>query len=175
MSAFLIREVNGRDAVSVSEIFRAAYGALAEAQKLSVRTREHMYEENTPGKILKRFAGNYFYIAEDKESHKIVGVIGLRKHGNASIHNRISTFFVLPEYQSSGVGSLLFHTLLSVAEKIGVTTLVVRSSLYAEKIYAHWKFKRTRLLKQKYSNGDVYTTVWMEKVLSPKPSGKRDV
>ena len=122
-----------------------------------------MYSLNSPQHILNRIKENYFFIAQDNKNEKIVGVIGLRKDKGSKVHNRISTFFVLHEYQGKGIGKILFNKVLNLAIKFNVKKMVVNSSLFAEPIYRHLGFKKVRIVSKNYPNGDVYKNVWMEK------------
>ena len=95
-----------------------------------------------------------------------MGLIGLRKNDEGTVYDRISTFFVLPEQRGKGVGKLLFKTVCDLAQQNKVKKLVVSSSLFAEKIYKHWGFKKIKIITKSYSNGDLYKNIWMEKKMT---------
>ncbi|MFA6250912.1 MAG: GNAT family N-acetyltransferase [Candidatus Shapirobacteria bacterium] len=166
-NSITIRRTKEEDAKAISLAFKNAYLPLFEAQKLSRETIRQIYCQNNPKEIAIRIRENYFFIAEDTKKSKLVGVIGLRKDEGSQIYNRISTFFVIKEYQSTGVGSMLYKKLYSLVIKLNVNKLVVSSSLLAEPIYSHWGFKRIKIITKNYPNGDKYKNVWMEKVINP--------
>jgi N-acetylglutamate synthase-like GNAT family acetyltransferase len=166
MNNIIIRKVRKEDLLAIAEAFKKAYLPLFKFQKLSKTTISEQFSLNNTEHLLLRIRGNNFYVAEDLRNNRIVGLIGLRKDDNSDIHNRISTFFVLPKYQKKGIGSLLFKKIIYLTKQFNVKKLVVSSSLFAEDIYEHWGFKKIKNLKKKYSNGDVYKNVWMEKTIS---------
>ncbi|HSW89422.1 MAG TPA: GNAT family N-acetyltransferase [Patescibacteria group bacterium] len=152
----VIRPARIKDARRISTAFRLAYTPLFIDQKLSSETIEDMYRDNNVKNIEERLRGNYFFIAEEASDGGLVGVIGLRKNDGSNKHDRISTFFVLENYRGKGVGSKLFEKVMEIVNQLGVQKLFVNSSLFAEKIYAKWGFRRVDLKAKKYPNGDIY-------------------
>ena len=73
----------------------------------------------------------------------------------------VRTVFVLPEVQGRGVGSLLMAEIEKAARSLGVTTLVIPSSLTAEGFYARLGFRTVR----ESHHGDERTIV-MERQLA---------
>lgn len=163
MKSVIIRKVNKADINKIVKALRKAYLPIFKSQKLSKTTIDEQFRLNDASHLLLRIKDNYFFVAEDGKNKKIIGLIGLRKDDNSKIHNRISTFFVLQEYQGKGVGSMLFNKVMELVKKFKVKKLVVNSSFFAEDIYKHWGFKRIKITTKKYPNGDVYKNVWMEK------------
>ena len=161
----VIRNVKKGDVKELVKGFKKAYLPLFKAQELSQSTIDEMFLLNDEDHLLKRFKGNYFFVAEDTKNKKIAGLIGLRKDKGLYVHNRISTLFLLKEYRGKGIGSMLFNKVLDLAESFNVEKMVVNSSIQAGDIYSHWGFKRVRVNIKKYSNGDKYKNVWMEKKL----------
>lgn len=159
-----IREITQSDLEEVSEVVRKAMFAELKFRKLSKIAIDEFYADNSPQNLLKRIAGNYFYVAENRLDKKIVGIIGLRKDNN-NIHNRVSTFNVLPEFQHQGIGTLLFKKVKDIAQQRGSKNLVVNSSLFAEAIYKHFGFKSIKEVWHSCKDGSGYYTIWMEQDL----------
>jgi GNAT superfamily N-acetyltransferase len=165
MNNIIIKKISKRDIPNISVIANEAYLPEYKRQKLSASTIKELLRSNDVKHISDRIKGNYFFVAKDKKENKIIGFIGLRKDNDRSLHDRISTFIVLKEYQGKGVGSMLYKKVLEQALKLKIKKLVVKASLLAEPIYSHWRFKKIRIITKTYSNGDKYRNVWMEKNL----------
>ena len=165
MNIILIRKVKKDDAQAIADAIKIAYIPLFQTQKLSQTSIDEQLLLNDSYHLAERFKGNYFYVAKDSKE-KVVGLIGLRKNDEGTVYDRISTFFVLPEQRGKGVGKLLFKTVCDLAQQNKVKKLVVSSSLFAEKIYKHWGFKKIKIITKSYSNGDLYKNIWMEKKMT---------
>lgn len=160
---FIIRKVDHRDLEELSNVIVEAMASEVKKRNLSAEAIAEYYDENIPEKLSQRFAGNYFYVAENTADNRIIGVIGLRKDDKSTIHNRVSTFNVSPDFQKKGVGSLLYQRLEQTAKTMGCKKLVVSSSLTAEPIYKHWGFKKLKEKWYSYKDGSKYCNIWMEK------------
>lgn len=161
MLNIVVQKLKKRDIPYISKIARTVYLPEYKELKYSTIVIDDLQRRNDIEHLSKRIKGNFFFVAEDKKNSKVVGIIGLRKHGRK--HDRISTFAVSQDYQGKGVGSMLFRTVLKLAKKFKLKKLFVKASYKAEPIYHHWGFKKIRIIKKKYSNGDIFRTVWMEK------------
>jgi len=159
-----IQQASEKDIDSIVALVNKAYLPEYKKQKLSTNTINELLTSNNPKKIKERFKGNYFFVAKNS-SNILVGIIGLRKDSERSLHDRVSTFCVEKEYRGKGVGSLLFKEILALANKLQVKKLVVKASFFAEPIYIHWGFKKIKIISKKYSDGHLHRTVWMEKVI----------
>jgi GNAT superfamily N-acetyltransferase len=95
-----------------------------------------------------------------------VAIVGQRIVGTASFDGRaVRTVFVAPDMQRRGVGRRLIAEVERAALEAGLTTLVVPSSVTAERFYAGLGFKAVR--DQYYGEE---RTIIMERDLSrPRP------
>jgi predicted GNAT family N-acyltransferase len=163
MNNITIHRAFQEDIDSISQLVNKAYLPGYKEQNLSAKTIYELLTSNSPKHINERFHGNYFFVAKDNDN--IIGVIRLRKDNERPLHDRVSTFCVDKSYRGKGVGSLLFQEVLKLAIKFNVKILVVKASLFAEPIYAHWGFKKIKTISQTFPDGHVHRTVWMEKKL----------
>ncbi len=135
-------------------------------QGLSDETIKMLTDRNTEQYFADKAQEGYFYLAIESQTDKIVGIIGLRKNEDSPLPNRLSTFFVDPDYQHKGIGRLLYQAIETKARELGCQKMVVNSSPYGEPIYKHFGFSKIRIDWKDYDNGDRYYNVWMEKELS---------
>jgi N-acetylglutamate synthase-like GNAT family acetyltransferase len=166
MENIVIRKVKNEDINSLVAIFKKVYLPLFKSQKYTKEAIEIELELNDANHLLSRFKGNYFFVAEDIKKNKIVGLIGLKKDKNSKIHNRISTFCILQGYRGKGVGSMLFNEIFCLAKRLKIRKIVVSSSIYAEEIYRHWEFRKTKIITKTYPDNEVHKNVWMERIIS---------
>jgi GNAT superfamily N-acetyltransferase len=99
-----------------------------------------------------------YFIAVDVETHKILGVIGLK-------HNELRTFFVDPKYQGKGIGRKLYDYLEKKARERGLTELALEGSPLGEPIYERFGFKKIGTL-HKERLGIAYSDAQMVKKLT---------
>ena len=103
-----------------------------------------------PENILTRLNGknNQFYVA--KHNNEIIGLLETKNN------DHISLFFVRKEFYGKGVGKKLFenYTRRLKQENIGIKTITVNSSIYAEKIYSKMGFIKNNEMQEK--NGIKY-------------------
>lgn len=111
-------------------------------------TFEHMQE---------RAKNTIFFVAENLQTKKILGVIALT-------NNQLRTFFVDPDFQGKGIGKMLYEKLEQEAKQQQITKLFLEASPVGEPIYQHFGFKKIRTL-YKERNGFHYTDAYMEKEL----------
>lgn len=163
MDKIQIRALKDKDLEAVAKVIKKASYLSLKKQNLLEEDIKEIFKRHSPKELLLKVKGNLFFVAED--DNQIIGVIGLRKHNNSKIPNRISTFYIKPEYQGKKIGKALYEHVLNLAINLKIKTLFVKSSLQAEPIYAHYGFKRIREETKHYPNGTQNTTVWMEKYL----------
>lgn len=165
MNGIIIKKVTANDLGEIVSAVGKTYLPEYKAQNLSASTINDLITSNDIRHLTERIKGNYFFVAKDRKTKKVIGLIGLRKDKERPLHDRISTFIVLKEYQGKGIGSKLYKKILEIAKKFKVKQLVVKASLMAEPIYRHWGFKKMRIIEKTYPNGDIYRNIWMEKKL----------
>lgn len=107
--------------------------------------------------FVKRMKIIDYFVAEDLVNNKIVGVIGLQ-------NNQLRTFFVDPDYQGKGVGSLLFQYLESYAKNRKFKELYLEGSPIGEPFYEHFGFVKIKTL-EKQRQGIKYQDALMIKKL----------
>ena len=140
----VIRGLTKADLRKAGGVIRRASLPHLKAQGLPDETIREIVA-NRPQKLAAKALGNTFFVAEDVNRKKIVGVIGLRKDDGSNIPNRLSTFYTDPEYQGKGIGRMLYEKIREEAIKNGCQKLVVSSSPYAEsKVKAHEAVRRER-------------------------------
>lgn len=147
----IIRPFKSGDLNAVLEVVKNAKLKQLQDEKLSEETSNEIIArliERTKSKI----EGNPFFVAEIDQD--IVGVVGLRPDDGSSVPDRVSTYFVEPEYQGQGIGRQLFDKALAEAKSQGARKLVVNSSPFAEPIYTHFGFTKIKELD--------HGQVWME-------------
>ncbi len=111
-----------------------------------------------------------FYVAEtpDKE---VIGFALLRHHQVAEAFNRAGeiTYFILPEHERKGLGTLFMNTVIEDARDAGVETLLANiSSLNDVSLNFHLKhgFKecgRFKRIGRKFDRD--FDVIWMQKFL----------
>jgi len=89
-----------------------------------------------PRNIMERYNNgkSYFYIA--KCNNEIIGILEVKNK------DHISLLFVKKEFHGKGVGKKLFENYLETLKQdnIGIKTITVNSSFFAEKIYSKMGF-----------------------------------
>ncbi len=140
-------------------------------ETLSVRLKKDHVPKTEFDEIVNRYSsenlksqimGKYFVVAEEKQGRRLIGVAGLKKDEGSSVLNRLTTFYVLPDYQGQGVGKQLYDYLYEIATKAGCRKLVVDSSPEAELFYEKLGFVKKRVTSKKLDNNRKYYNVWME-------------
>jgi len=97
--------------------------------------------------VLDRFKDLNIFVA--KYNNEIIGVLEIRNN------DHISLFFVKKDFHKQGVGKILFEKYLETIEKNPeIKTIIVNSSIYAEKIYEKLGFVKINEIQEK--NGIKY-------------------
>lgn len=115
---------------------------------------------------MKNYIDEKIFVIALDENKKIVGVGGLRKDEGSFVFNRLTTFYVLPNYQRKGIGKMLYEFLKIKAVENGCRKLVVSSSPEAELFYKSLGFIKRRVDWKEFEDGRKYYNVWMEKILT---------
>lgn len=98
-----------------------------------------------------------FFIALDTAAEKVVGIIGLKQ-------NQLKTFFVDPDYQSKGIGRLLYNQLEQVARARNIKKLILFGSPLGEPVYRKFGFKKIKTVIDNL-DGIEFEDAYMEKEL----------
>jgi len=108
--------------------------------------KEYMEPQNIMERLKNK--NNYFFVA--KYNNEIIGMLEMRNK------DHIALFFVRKEFHNKGVGKILFDKYITIIkqENIGINTITVNSSIYAEKIYSKFGFIKTNEIQEK--NGIKY-------------------
>jgi GNAT superfamily N-acetyltransferase len=109
-------------------------------------------------KFKKRAQEIQYFVAEDVDTHRILGIIGLKD-------NELRTFFVDPKHQGKGIGRKLYNRLEKEAREEGIKELILEGSPLGEPIYKHLGFKKMRTIYKERINIK-YTDAYMKKVIS---------
>lgn len=148
------------DLVETGEVIKRTLLPILKSQYLSEKVTEEILSRYDLDKFTDLIKGKYFFVVKDGQ--KIVGVGGLKKDDESQIPNRLTTFFVDPDYQGKGVGRMLYEKVKEEAIKHDCRKLVVSSSPGAEPIYKHFGFKKIRIDWKEHPDGNKSYNVWME-------------
>jgi len=108
--------------------------------------------------LAKKAAEIDYWIAEDEDSGKILGIIGLKD-------NELRTFFVDPDFQGKGVGKSLYNHIEQIARNKGIRKITLVGSPLGQPIYKKLGFVKLKDI-HKERVGIPYTDAIMEKVLT---------
>jgi N-acetylglutamate synthase-like GNAT family acetyltransferase len=147
-----IRAFEPRDADAVSVLIRQTM-AISNSQDYDPARLQPLIDYFTPAKVLQLSQERYCIVAE---AHGVVV-------GTAALDGvEIATFFVHPGYQGRGIGAQLLARLESAARALGITALVVDSSITGAAFYRRMGFIPNGERKQ----GTAGPQVHMEKCLA---------
>jgi GNAT superfamily N-acetyltransferase len=107
----------------------------------------------TPDKIILTAKKRDLFLLEN--DGKLVGTIGLDK-------SRISDFFIAPDQQTKGIGSILLRHVEELAKDNGVRSLQLSASITAVRFYRKRGYEPTG----EQEDGPFGRTVGMRKLLS---------
>lgn len=165
MSDIRIRVLTEEDLEEAGNVVKSALLPRLKSENLPEAVIKEIISRYDPDNFREEVNGTYFLVAEDQSTGKLIGVGGLRKNEGSLIPNRLTTFFVNPEYQRKGICRMLYENVKEEALKNGCKKLVVSSSPFAEPIYEHFGFKKIKVNWKKYPNGGKSYNVWMEQKL----------
>lgn len=166
MDSVIVRPITPNDYSKIGDIIIAASLPYWHQQKLSVDIIQELSQRYDEEGIENKVGNNPFFVAEELNAQKLVGVIGLRQSESSEDYNQITTFFIDPNYQGKGIGRILYEKVKEEAVKRKYDRFVVSSSPNAEKIYEHLGFKKIRVDSKEYENGTSHYEVWMEQLLN---------
>jgi predicted N-acetyltransferase YhbS len=147
-----LRTARDGDAEAVSRVIRSALRE-TNAKDYPRDVIERLQKNFSPADVLDLMGKRKVFVA----------LFGQRIVGTASLDGKtVRTVFVAPDVQGRGVGRRLMEEVERTARDTGVTTLVVPSSVTAERFYAKLGFKTVR---DSYHGEE--RTVIMERRLTP--------
>jgi predicted N-acetyltransferase YhbS len=147
-----LRAARDGDAEAVSEVIRSALRE-TNAGDYPHEVIERLEKSFSPAAVLDLMGKRNVFVAVSGQ-----GIIG-----TASLDGKVvKTVFVAPDHQGRGVGTRLMAEVERTARNAGLTTLVVQSSVTAERFYARLGFKAVR---DNYYGEE--RTIIMERDLTP--------
>jgi predicted GNAT family N-acyltransferase len=98
-----------------------------------------------PQNILTRFNEKTSKFLTAQYGNEIIGILEIKNK------DHISLFFIKKEFLGKGIGKKLFKYYLRIVENenLGIKTITVNSSIYAEKIYSKLGFVKTSEIQEK--------------------------
>lgn len=118
---------------------------------------EAFCKKYTVAALQRRMKYTQFLIAEKRSTKEIIGVIGLKEI-------MVRGFYIHPNYQGKGIGSMLYKKLEAMARSQGLRELTVESSPIGYLIYIHYGFKKEKEV-EKEREGIKYVNIFMRKML----------
>lgn len=153
----VIRDIKVEDYSKVSQLIqkthRISFGKIY--PKILV---ENLCKKYEPSKLAQKAKEIDYWIAEDKDLGKILGIIGLKD-------NELRTFFVDPNFQGKGVGKSLYDHLEQVVRNKGIRKITLVGSPLGQPVYKKLGFVKLKDI-HKERVGIPYTDAVMEKVLT---------
>lgn len=110
--------------------------------------------EDTLESELKENIFTRFFVMEDEENHQLLGHIGIWIDVPLAA---ILNFYVVPEHQHSGLGSLLMSFILDYLKQTQVNTLTLevrKSNEIAQRMYHQFGFTEVSVRKNYYADGE---------------------
>ncbi len=149
-----IRKFRKEDARICSNIIKQNFLKI-NARDYPKRTINALIKDSSPKRLIEKSKERQFYIAHEKG--KILGIGGYSKE-------KAHTFFVRTNLHGKGIGKKLLEKVCKEAKKQGIKALHCASSVYAEKFYQAYGFKRVKRLTVPYM-GAKLTIIDMKKRL----------
>jgi GNAT superfamily N-acetyltransferase len=145
-----IRQFKPEDGASVSNLIRRTI-RISNSTDYPPEVLAPLLEYYSPENIVQINLGRTCLVALVGEN--IVGTAALEK-------NKLSSFFVAPEFQGKGIGKILLQAIERVARKQGVFTINLDSSVTAAAFYEKMNYRKIKSKK-----GQAGAVVEMEKTL----------
>jgi len=121
-----IREASLDDAPSIAKVtvdtWKSAYRGIIDGNYL-----DHLScEEREKGWRQFPFHNSFIYVAED-DTHNIIGfaAAGPERTSSPVYEGELYAIYVCPSYQNSGIGSLLFHSVINKFKESGVNSILL--------------------------------------------------
>lgn len=152
----IIRQLSLEDLPKVIEVIKKTI-RISFAKIYPSELIENFCTKYTEENFAERLKTTTFFIAEDKNTRQILGVVGLQG-------NRLRTFYVDPDMQGKGIGSMLYNALENKARKDNIEKLILEGSPLGEPIYQHLGYKKLHSV-EKERVGIKFKDAYMEKNL----------
>jgi GNAT superfamily N-acetyltransferase len=145
----IIRNFEPKDAEAVSYVIRQTM-QVSNSRDYPLERLEPLIEYFSPEKVLLL----------NEERHCLVAEVDNQVVGTAAIeHSDLVTFFVLPEYQRTGIGAQLLQAIEKVAVENKINLLKLEASLTGAPFYEKFGYRRTGCVK----NGTAGKQIGLEK------------
>ena len=129
-----VRKFRPEDAKECSRIILHNFRTINSSEDPKATIRK-LIEDSSPKKLIEKSKERKYFVAVEKE-----GILGIGGYDKSELH----TFFVKPKLHGKGVGKKIIKRVLDEARKDKIKVMKCASSLYAEKFYASFGFKRVR-------------------------------
>ena len=133
-----VREFEPKDAVAVSDVIRQAM-RVTNSKDYSMEILAPLIEYYSPEKVLLLGKERICLVAEIDS--QIVGTAALEK-------SELCTFFVRPDFQGKGIGSLLLKAIENIAAENKIKKIEFSSSLSAVSFYEKMGYRKNGLDKE---------------------------
>ena len=156
MKTITLRRFRNGDEFAVSDVICTTL-AISNRKDYSPGFIEENIRSHSPEVIAARAEEAHFYVATDGET--IIGCGGITGHWGSTEESYLTSIFVLPDYQSKGVGRKIVETLEADEYFRRAWRTEVGSSLTAVSFYRRMGYE----LKNGITGTDEYGVVRMEK------------
>jgi GNAT superfamily N-acetyltransferase len=139
-----------------------------DAEAVSFVIRQTMQVSNSSDYLLERLEPLIEYFSPEKvlllnrERHCLVAELNNRVVGTIAIEDsELVTFFVLPEYQRTGIGVRLLQAVEKIAVEKKINLLKLEASITGTPFYEKFGYRRTGFVK----DGTAGKQIGLEKIL----------
>lgn len=152
----VIRDIEVEDYSEVSQLIQKTHKI--SFGKIYPKTLvEDLCKKYELSELAKKAAEINYWVAEDKDLVKILGIIGLKD-------NELRTFFVDPDFQGKNIGKSLYNHLEQIARNKGIKKITLVGSPLGQPIYKKLGFVKIKdIYKERV--GMPYIDALMEKVI----------
>lgn len=147
----VIRNFESKDAEAVSFVIRQTM-RVSNSSDYSLERLEPLIEYFSPEKVLLLNRERLCLVAEIND--QIVGTIAVED-------SELVTFFVLPEYQRTGIGTRLLQAIEKMAVENGINFLKLEASITGTPFYEKFGYYRNGLIK----DGTAGKQIGLKKIL----------
>lgn len=139
-----------------------------DSEAVSFVIRQTMRVSNSRDYPLERLTSLIEYFSPEKvlllnqERHCLVAEIGTQIVGTIALEDsELVTFFVLPQYQRTGIGTLLLQAIEKIAVENKINLLRLEASITGTPFYEKLGYRRTGFVK----DGTAGKQIGLEKIL----------
>lgn len=134
----LIREFEPKDATAVSDVIRQTM-RVTNSKDYSLEILAPLIEYFSPEKVLALGKERFCLVAEI--DNQIIGTAALEE-------SELCTFFVSPDFQGKGIGTLLIKAIENIAAENKIKKIKFASSLSAVSFYEKMGYRKNGLDKE---------------------------